>query len=183
MFIYATPVVCSNTGIIPSSSPVYAQMDTFVLPLLIVLLLLDVDLRVIYRNLGPSVVVMLSGATGVLVGGPIVYAMVSPWLDAEAWRGFGPIAASWIGGAHNMAAVASGLETSQRHFGLAVLADNVIYIIWIPLLLLVKNFAPWFNRFTRASERRQVVDVHAPERTSGRSRFTTFCTCSPSAWA
>lgn len=163
VFIYATPVVCSNTGIIPSSSPVYAQMDTFVLPLLIVLLLLDVDLRVIYRNLGPSVVVMLSGATGVLVGGPIVYAMVSPWLDAEAWRGFGPIAASWIGGAHNMAAVASGLETSQRHFGLAVLADNVIYIIWIPLLLLVKNFAPWFNRFTRASERRQVVDVHAPE--------------------
>jgi uncharacterized membrane protein len=160
---YATPVVCSNTGLIPSSSPVYEQMDTFVLPLLIVLFLLDVDLMVIYRTLGRGVAVMLSGTAGVVIGGPIAYAIVSPWLDAEAWRGFGPIAGSWIGGSQNMAAVASGLQTSERHFGLSILADNVIYIIWIPLLLQVKTFAPWFNRFTRATERPQIIHAHAPE--------------------
>jgi uncharacterized membrane protein len=43
------------------------------------------------------------------------------------------------------------LDTPPEQFGLAVLADNVIYFIWLPLLLLSKNLAGSFSRWTRAS--------------------------------
>jgi uncharacterized membrane protein len=53
-----------------------------------------------------------------------------------------------------MAAVAEGLETSGTHFGLAVIADNVVYLVWLPLLLQSKNLAGLFHRFTRVSQER-----------------------------
>jgi uncharacterized membrane protein len=48
-----------------------------------------------------------------------------------------------------MAAVSEALKTPPEHFGLAVLADNAIYLVWLPILLASKNFADRFNKWTR----------------------------------
>jgi uncharacterized membrane protein len=53
-----------------------------------------------------------------------------------------------------MAAVSEGLETSGQNFGLAVLGDNLGYIVWLPILLGSKNFAGFFNRFTKVDKKR-----------------------------
>jgi uncharacterized membrane protein len=53
-----------------------------------------------------------------------------------------------------MAAVTEGLKTNGQGFGLAVLGDNLVYIIWLPILLGSKNFAKAFNRFTRVDDKR-----------------------------
>lgn len=152
IFIYILPAVFSNTGLLPGKSPVYDWMGDMLLPVFLVLLLLDVDVRATIKVMGRGVFVMLIGTLGVVVGAPIGYAAVQSWLGPDAWKGFGALAGSWIGGTGNMAAVAEGLETPGTDFGLAVIADNVVYLIWLPLLLQSKNLAKWFHKFTGVTE-------------------------------
>jgi uncharacterized membrane protein len=61
-----------------------------------------------------------------------------------------------------MAAAAEMLDTPPEQFGLAVLADNVVYIVWLPILLASKNFADRFNQWTKVPEERlQAMDAAA----------------------
>jgi uncharacterized membrane protein len=53
-----------------------------------------------------------------------------------------------------MAATSEMLNTPPEQFGLAVLADNVIYIVWLPILLASKNFADRFNAWAKVPEDR-----------------------------
>ena len=154
IWIYATPMVLRNVGVLPASSPAYDAMRSFALPMFITLLLLSVDVGAAVRIMGRGILVMLLGTVGIVVGAPIGYFVVHRWLDPEAWKGFGALAGSWIGGTGNMAAVAGALETPPDMFGLAVLADTVIYVGWLPLLLASKGFAARFNRWTGVDESR-----------------------------
>ncbi|HVS30368.1 MAG TPA: DUF819 family protein [Thermoanaerobaculia bacterium] len=169
LFIYSVPVVLSNTGILPAKSPAYDVLSQFGLPVFITLLLLSVDVGAAVRVMGKGIFVMLLGTVGVVVGAPIGYFAVHRWLPPDAWKGFGALAGSWIGGTGNMAAVAGGLETSPEMFGLAVLADNVIYVIWLPVLLASKGLAERFNRWMRVSEDR-VAQMEAAAETEAASK-------------
>ncbi len=152
IFIYIMPAVFSNVGIIPGKSAVYDWMGANILPVFLTLLLLDVDVRSTVRVMGRGVFVMLVGTLGVIIGAPIGYAIFKGWLGPEAWKGYGALAGSWIGGTGNMAAVSEGLGTSGTDFGLAVIADNVVYLVWLPILLQSKNLAGLFHRFTGVSQ-------------------------------
>ena len=154
LFIYATPVFLNNFGLIPSESPVYSGLSSIVLPVFIVLMLIKVNVPAVVRVMGKGVLVMLMGTAGVMVGGVVAYFIVHGSLSDDAWRGYGALAGSWIGGTANMAATAEMLETSKEQFGLAVLADNVIYIVWLPLLLMSRDFADKFNKWARVPEDR-----------------------------
>lgn len=149
LFIYATPVFLNNLDVIPASSPVYAGLSAFVLPVFIVLMLIKVDVPAAVKVMGKGVLVMLMGTTGVVVGAVVAYMIVHRWLAPDAWKGFGTLAGSWIGGTGNMAATSEMLATPPDQFGLAVLADNVIYIVWLPILLASKNFADRFNAWAK----------------------------------
>lgn len=162
IFIYATPVFLNNFGVIPSSSPVYSGLSSFVLPAFIVLMLIKVNVPAAVRIMGKGVLVMLMGTAGVVVGGVVSYLIVHRWLDPDAWKGVGALAGSWIGGTGNMAASSEMLGTPPEQFGLAVLADNVIYVIWLPILLASRNFAAQFNRWAKVPENRlQMMDAAA----------------------
>lgn len=154
LFIYATPVFLNNLDVIPSSSTVYSGLNSYALPAFIVLMLIKVNVPAAVKVMGKGVLVMLMGTAGVVIGAVIAYAIVHRWLAPDAWTGFGALAGSWIGGTGNMAATSEMLDTSPEQFGLAVLADNVIYIIWLPLLLASKNFADRFNAWARVPEDR-----------------------------
>lgn len=164
LFIYATPVILNNTGVIPAASPVYSGLSSFALPAFIVLMLIKVNVPAAVKVMGKGVLVMLMGTLGVIVGAVISYVIVHRWLSPDAWTGFGALAGSWIGGTGNMAAASEMLATPPEQFGLAVLADNVIYIVWLPILLASKNFADRFNAWTRVSEdRMKLMDSAAAE--------------------
>ncbi len=154
IFIYMLPAVFSNTGVLPHDSPTYDWMGRYLLPIFLVLLLLDVDVRGAVRVMGRGVLVMLAGTAGVVIGAPIAFLAVHSWLGPEAWKGYGALAGSWIGGTGNMAAVAEGLKTPGDAFGLAIIADNAVYLVWLPILLVSKQFAGQFNRFTGVDEGR-----------------------------
>jgi uncharacterized membrane protein len=164
LFIYATPVVLNNTGMIPPTSPIYSGLSSFALPAFIVLMLIKVNVPAAVKVMGKGVLVMLMGTAGVVVGAVVSYVIVHRWLAPDAWTGFGALAGSWIGGTGNMAATSEMLGTPPEQFGLAVLADNVIYIVWLPILLASKNFADRFNKWTRVSaDRMKLMDDAAAD--------------------
>lgn len=179
IWIYATPLILSNTGVLPAKSPAYDMLGTYGLPIFIVLLLVGVNVGAAFRIMGKGVLVMLMGTVGIVVGAPVGY-FVAHELDVifdssffnlsqEAWRGFGALAGSWIGGTGNMMAVAGGLETPPDILGLAVLADNAIYVVWLPILLGSKAFAEKFNRWTGADHDR-VVKMEAAAKAEADSK-------------
>ncbi len=156
IFIYFLPVVLTNRGILPTKSPVYDSIGELVLPAILVMLLLKVDVGSAIRVMGRGVIVMLFGTLGVVVGAPIGYAVVARFLEPDAWKAFGILAGSWIGGTGNMAAMAEMLGEAEEgtNFGLAVLGDTTIYIGWLPLLLGSRLLADRFAKFTRVDPER-----------------------------
>ncbi len=154
LFIYATPVFLNNLDFIPSDSTVYSGLSSYLLPAFIVVMLLKVNVPAAVRIMGKGVLVMLMGTVGVIVGAVISYVIVHRWLAPDAWTGFGALAGSWIGGTGNMFATGEILETPPEQYGLAVLADQVIYLVWLPILLASRNFAGWFNKWANVPEDR-----------------------------
>jgi uncharacterized membrane protein len=152
IFIYTLPVLFSNVGVIPLKCDFYGALKDFALPVFIVLMLLEVDFLAVVRVIGRGILVMLMGTVGVVVGGPISYAIFKRWLAPDDWGGFGALAGSWIGGTGNMAAV--GASATPEAMGLAVIADNLVYVIWLPILLSSRGFADKFSRFTGAASDR-----------------------------
>jgi len=129
-------------------------LSAYALPAFIVLMLIKVNVPAAIRIMGKGVLVMLMGTVGVVVGCVVSYVIVHRWLAPDAWTGFGALAGSWIGGTGNMAATSEMLNTPAEQFGLAVLADNVIYLVWLPILLASKNFADRFNTWANVREDR-----------------------------
>ena len=162
IFIYSTPVLLSNAdllfgldeGILVSKSPVYTGMREYGLPIAICLMLLSVNVPAAIRVMGGGVAVMLMGTAGVVVGGVVAYGIVHSFLQPDAWKAFGTLAGSWIGGTGNMAAAHVALEGEAGHLGLAVLADNLVYVVWLPILLGSRAFADKFNAWARVPEDR-----------------------------
>jgi len=117
-------------------------------------MLLKVNIASTVRIMGRGIIVLLFGTAGVILGAPVAFLLVKNKLPDDIWKAFGTLAGSWIGGTGNMAAVSDGIGTSGQGFGLAVLGDNLVYIIWLPILLGSKNFARFFNRFTKVDAKR-----------------------------
>ena len=168
LFIYITPVIMSNvdiggTTLMPNESIIYGGLTKFALPAFIVLMLIKVDVPAVIRIMGKGVLVMLMGTVGVMVGAVISYMIVHRWLSEDAWKGVGALAGSWIGGTANMAATKEMLGTSNELFGLAVIADNAVYIVWLPLLLVSRNFADRFNKWARVPPERLAAMEAAAE--------------------
>ena len=159
LFIYATPVFLSNLAVggktvLPNSSIVYSGLSQYVLPVFIVLMLIKVNVPAVVRVMGKGVLVMLMGTAGVMAGGVVSYVIVHGWLPDDAWKGVGTLAGSWIGGTANMLASKEMLGASEAQLGLAVVADNVIYLVWLPLLLMSRDYAERFNAWARVPQER-----------------------------
>jgi uncharacterized membrane protein len=180
VFIYLTPVVLANSGhvliflrdrnataeatdatvasaipnVLPTSAPAYDVIKDFALPMMLVLMLLNVDVARAIRVVGKGVGVMLIGSLGVVVGAVVGYVCVMHWLGPEAWKAYGALTGSWVGGTGNLAAVSEALNADGTEVGLAVLADTALLLVWLPLMLASKKIAAPFARFANVDAER-----------------------------
>lgn len=154
VWIFLFPVVLSGFKIIPTSSPTYTTFKAFGVPMFIILMLLDVDIKATLKVAFRSIGVLVVGAFGVVFGGVLSFWLLKGYLEDEAWRGFGALAGSWIGGTGNLAAVAEMVDTPPTMLGLVVIADIFIFLLYFPVLFMCKRWAAPFARFTgvRADE-------------------------------
>ena len=175
IFIYATPVVLSNTGLIPFESAAYDFLRHYGLPIFICLMLIKVDVLGAVRIMGKGVFVMLIGSVGVVLGGFLAFALGQALstpegfplkfpLPEDSWKTFGTLAGSWIGGTGNMTAAHAALDGSGEQMTMAAAADQMVYLIWLPLLLGSRAFAQKFNRWMRVpADRLAMMDRAAAE--------------------
>lgn len=150
LWIYATPLLLRAAGILPEESPVYTGLRTYLLPVFITLLVMTIDLRQVVRTLGSGLPVLLVSTACVILGAPVGYLLLSPWLSPETWSGYGALAGSWIGGTANLAAMERALGTPPDQMGLAILADQLVFLVWLPLLIVSARWAEPFNRWVNA---------------------------------
>jgi uncharacterized membrane protein len=174
IFIYATPVLLSNTGLIPFENPAYDFLRAYGLPIFICLMLIKVDVLGAVRIMGKGVFVMLIGSVGVVLGGFLAYglgqALSTPEhfpvhfpLPPDSWKAFGTLSGSWIGGTGNMTAAHAALEGTGEHMTMAAAADQLVYLVWLPLLLGSRAFADKFNRWMRVPPNRLELMDRAAE--------------------
>jgi len=174
IWIFLTPIFLSHYGVIPRESPIYGSFKEFAVPLFIVLMLLDINileaLKVAWRGAG----VLVFGALGIVTGATAAFALMRPGLPPGSWAGFGALAGSWIGGTGNLAAVAESLNTPPEMVGMVVLVDNLVYLVYFPIILTCKRWATAFNRFSRVSPdqmRQAAASIGAVERKTHEVHF------------
>jgi uncharacterized membrane protein len=152
IWIFLTPIFLSNLNIIPRESAIYETFRSFAVPLFIVLMLLDINILQSMKVAWRGAIVLTIGAVGVVVGCVAAFFAFQTGLPENAWSGFGALAGSWIGGTGNLAAVAESLNTPSELVGIVVIVDNLVYLIYFPLILTCKRWAKPFNRFTGVSD-------------------------------
>ncbi|MEE9132257.1 MAG: DUF819 family protein [Gemmatimonadota bacterium] len=153
IWIFLAPIFLSNLNVIPKSSPIYTTFRSFAVPMFIVLMLLDINIREVIKVAWRGAGVMVLGAIGIVVGAVFSFYLFRSGLPPDTWRGYGALAGSWIGGTGNLAAVAESLDTPGEMVGMVVLVDNFVYVLYFPIILTAKRWASSFDRFTGVSQK------------------------------
>ena len=153
IWIFLAPIFLSNLNVIPRSTPIYSEFRSFAVPMFIVLMLLDINIKEVMKVAWRGAGVMVIGAIGIVVGAVISFWMFRSGLPPDTWRGYGALAGSWIGGTGNLAAVAESINTPGEMVGMVVLVDNFVYVVYFPIILTAKRWANRFNRFSRVSQK------------------------------
>ena len=146
--------ILANIGLIPSSSnapPLYDAIFSFIAPLAIFFLLLDVKLIDVRKAGAPMLILFLTGSACTIVG-----VVVGFWLLAPAGYGIekpfalaGMFTGTYIGGSVNLTAVALhyGVTREGTLFAAINAADNIITTAWIiATLVLPRLLQRWWPR-------------------------------------
>jgi len=149
-WIYFLPMVLATTGLLPARHPVYEAITTTLLPAGLILILLPVNLRNIFKLGGQALTIMLAGSLGIILGAPLVILIFKPWMPADIWKGFGALSGSWIGGSSNMLAIKEAIGTPEDIFFLMVIMDTVVVYLWMATLIALSNVQEKFDRWNRA---------------------------------
>ncbi|WFA06524.1 DUF819 family protein [Bacillus sp. HSf4] len=136
----------TNVGILPTESPVYDAVWTYVVPLAIPLLLFQINLRKILRESGRLLFMFCISAIGTMIGSIFAFFLFKeqiPHLDKIG----GMISASYIGGGVNFAAMAAKFSPPGEFVSSTVVADNFMMALLFFTLMGIPA-VKWFqNRF------------------------------------
>ena len=158
LLCYFIPALLNTFGIISGAeSGLYSMASRYLLPASLILLTLGIDMKGLKR-LGPKAIYMFfAGTIGVVIGGPIAFAMVGSIFpdifhfgQEETWRGLSTIAGSWIGGGANQAAMLEVFGASKTLFAQMIAVDVIIANLWLGILLYSSQHRDKINRFLRA---------------------------------
>lgn len=127
-------IILSNTGIIPTASPAYDAVWTFIVPLAIPLLLFHVNFKKIWKESGRMLLIFLISSIGTVAGTILSFFLLKdtiPYLD----RIGGMMSASYVGGGVNFAAMTAKFEAPEDLVSAAVVADNLMMaLVFITLM-------------------------------------------------
>lgn len=139
-------IILSNTGIIPTASPVYDAVWTFIIPLAIPLLLFHVKIKRIWQESGRLLIIFLISSIGTVAGVIISFFLLKDHIPVLDKLG-AMLSASYIGGGVNFAAMAAKFETPGEMVSAAVVADNLMMAIYFVVLMMVPAIGIFRRRF------------------------------------
>ncbi|TFJ94331.1 DUF819 domain-containing protein [Lentibacillus salicampi] len=154
VLIYIVGAILKTTGVIGDTESIdntYGTVRDALLPALILLMLLNCDLRKLVK-LGPKMLIgYFTAVLSIIVGFTVVYLLFESLYASETWQAFGALAGSWTGGSANMVIVQGILEVPENIFGYALVMDTINYSTWVMIMFWLVPFAAVFNRWTKAN--------------------------------
>ena len=140
--------VLSNTGIVPSSSPVYGVIEGPLTSLAIAWLLLAVNLSDL-RVAGPRMIgAFLLAAAGTAFGAFVGAVFLATVFQENTWRLAGVFTGTYSGGSVNFVSIGRGVELPDFLFAGATAADALTTGIWLAVCLMLPI---WLHRFYPAA--------------------------------
>ncbi|CAA6813889.1 MAG: DUF819 domain-containing protein [uncultured Sulfurovum sp.] len=129
---------------------IYKSFKSNLLPAMIFLMLLQSDIRIILKLGKKILLTFFLASLSISLGFIIMFALLNGFFEEGAWKAFGALSGSWMGGTGNMVAIQSALELPDSKMGYVLLIDSIDYAIWVMILLALVPFAKRFNQWTKA---------------------------------
>lgn len=129
---------------------VYKSFKSNLLPAMIFLMLLQSDIRTIFKLGKKILLTFFLASLSISLGFVIMFFFLNGFFEEGAWKAFGALSGSWMGGTGNMVAIQSALELPDSKMGYVLLIDSIDYAIWVMILLALVPFAKRFNQWTKA---------------------------------
>lgn len=148
LIVLAGGMLLSNLRILPFESPSYGFVVSFLIPIAIPLLLLNANLKRIFRETGPTLIAFLAGAVGTVLGAILGFHLID--LGPETNKIVSVLAATFVGGSFNFVAVTQALDIeNQTLVASAATAQGVAAIFYLGFIIVVAEISG-IRKFYRA---------------------------------
>ncbi|RLK62965.1 DUF819 domain-containing protein [Atopobacter sp. AH10] len=127
-------LVLANLRIIPTESPVYDTVWSYVVPLAVPMLLLSADFKNLKRDAGRLLIIFLMSSVGTLIGGFLAYYALKnfiPQLNTIVPMFVG----TYIGGSVNFVALSTVFHVSGQTTSAALVADNLLGAVFFSTII------------------------------------------------
>lgn len=165
-------LILSNVGILPVNSSLYDDIICGVaVPIGIPMLLLQCNLRKIWKEAGQMLVIFLIGAVGTMAGALLGFFLLKDHIPELAGVS-AMMTGSYIGGGVNFAAMAGQFDVSPEMIGASTVADNMLMAIYFFVLILCAGM-----RFFRAKfphPHIEEVESNAAARDAAKTQAAAF---------
>jgi len=153
MILYFTVMTLSTLELWTKTDEInttYKAFKSNLLPAMIFLMLLQSDIRKILK-FGKKILLTFFLATcSISIGFILSFMIFHNLFEPNAWKAFGALSGSWMGGTGNMVAIQGALNLPDSDMGYVLLIDSIDYAIWVMILLALVPFATRFNIWVKA---------------------------------
>ncbi|WP_100010241.1 DUF819 domain-containing protein [Lentibacillus sediminis] len=139
-------MLLANLNIIPTASPVYDTVWSYVVPLSIPLLLFRSNILKIWNESGRLLMMFFLGAIGSVAGAIIGFFLLKDIIPSLDMIG-AMMTGSYIGGGVNFAAMSAKFEVPGETVSSTVVADNMLMAIYFLVLILVPTLNFFRNKY------------------------------------
>ncbi|MCR4431302.1 MAG: DUF819 family protein [Tepidanaerobacteraceae bacterium] len=129
-------LILANLNIIPTDSPVWDGVWSYVVPVAVPLLLFKADIRKIWSMSGRTFLIFNISAVGTMLGALLATLLIGKWVP-EAAKVAGMMTGSYIGGGVNFAAMSAAFKASGEVVSATTVADNLNMALYFFVLLAI----------------------------------------------
>ncbi len=153
VIVYFSVMLLSTVGLWQKNSDITALYKTIkgaLLPAMIFLMLLHANIKEILKLGKKMLLTFFLASLSIGAGFAGMFWLFHSHFAPDAWKAFGALAGSWMGGTGNMVAIQGALDLQDSAMGYTLLIDSIDYAIWVMVLLALVPFAKRFNRWSGA---------------------------------
>ncbi len=177
LLIYLGSAILGSLGLFGKTESVATYQNIIsvnFLPLMLVFMLIQCDLRKIFR-MGPKMLLsFLCASFTICLGFIVAFLIFKNQLGSNGWSILGAASGAWIGGTSNMVATANALNISEEGLSYAILMGSISYTVLLSILMMTLKYIKPFNQWTKANtsyidEATAHLEKHAKENTKAPS--------------
>lgn len=139
-------LILSNLRIIPTESPVYDKVWTYVIPISIPMLLYDCNIKKIWKESGRLLLAFVIGGIGTFIGAFVGYFALRNYIPNLGYVAT-IMTGSYIGGGVNFVALSDAFNVPSEVIAATTIADNVLMALYFFVLLSLPSMAFFRKHF------------------------------------